>query len=133
MACIFPPHPTFISCTQHDVVIVLFCLGCRRKENMCILLLLYTFFFPSSTRYAVDKNKKVFTPGDWQQFSETNLNLASSQIKRCLETQSLVDGVLAATASALRSQKDFTDRAFRYICASWVRRPDPEDRVKKQD
>ena len=70
---------------------------------------------PGSTRYANDKTKKVFTPSDWQQFSESNLTLASSQIKRCLEMQSGVDGVLAATASALKSQKDFTDRAFRYL------------------
>ena len=68
----------------------------------------------SSTRYPNDKNKTVFTPADWQRFSESNLGIASGQIKRCLEMQSVVDGVLAATASALKSQKDFTDRAFRY-------------------
>ena len=68
----------------------------------------------SSTRYPNDKSKTVFTPADWQRFSESNLGIASGQIKRCLEMQSVVDGVLAATASALKSQKDFTNRAFRY-------------------
>jgi hypothetical protein len=37
-----------------------------------------------STRYSSDKNKKLFSPGDWQQFSQANLSVASSRIKRCL-------------------------------------------------
>lgn len=74
----------------------------------------------SSTRYANDKVKKFFTPGDWQQFSETNLGLASSQIKRCLEMQSIVDGAMAVTASALKSQRDFTDRAFRLLSSTFL-------------
>jgi hypothetical protein len=34
----------------------------------------------NATRYAVDKNKKVFTPSDWQNFSEANLHVASGQV-----------------------------------------------------
>ena len=64
------------------------------------------------TRYANAKQKTSFTPSNWQENTERNLDFANEQIKNCLALQAQVDTVLAHTASHLKSQKDITDRAF---------------------
>lgn len=63
------------------------------------------------TRYPAPKSN-VFTPAHWQEFSEKNLQLATSQLKSSRGLQSNIDGILAHIASHLRTQKDLTDRAF---------------------
>ena len=65
-----------------------------------------------ANKYAVERKANVFTPATWQEFSEQNLQQANGQLKSALELDSTVDGVLAHTASHLKSQKDLTDRAF---------------------
>ncbi len=64
------------------------------------------------TKYPVEKMGNIFSPADWQEFSEKNLQLASSQIKSSIALDAMIDGVMAHVASHLKSQKDLTDRAF---------------------
>lgn len=67
------------------------------------------------TKYAVEKKAKegsVFSPADWQEYTERNLQSSNAQIKSSVDLLATVDGVLAHVASHLKSQKDLTDRAF---------------------
>lgn len=65
------------------------------------------------TKYPVEKKLgNVYSPADWQEFSEHNIQNANVQIKSAIELKSTVDGVMAHIASHLKSQKDLTDRAI---------------------
>lgn len=63
-------------------------------------------------RYPIEKTGSVFSPADWQEFSERNLEVANSHLKSAISLQSTVDGILGHIASHLRSQFDLTERAF---------------------
>ena len=64
------------------------------------------------TKYAIEKQKTLWSPADWQTYTEKNLQAADIQLKNSVGLQSTIDGILAHVASHLRSQKDLTDRAF---------------------
>ena len=64
------------------------------------------------TKYPVGRGGSVFSPADWQEYSEKNLLIANGQLKSSIELQSTVDGVLAHIASHLKSQYDLAERAI---------------------
>lgn len=66
----------------------------------------------NTTKYPVGRTGNVVSPITWQEFTEKNLDLANRNLKKVRQSQSVSDGILAQTASNLKTQKDLTDRAF---------------------
>ncbi len=64
------------------------------------------------TRYPVEKTSAVYSPADWQDYSERNLAAANAQLRQSLDLQSTCASILAHVASHLRMQKDLTDRSL---------------------
>jgi tektin-1 len=64
------------------------------------------------TKYAAPPQANIYSPADWQEYSEHNLGVANGQINSAINLKSTSDGILAHITSHLRSQKDLTDRAF---------------------
>ncbi len=64
------------------------------------------------TKYPAPPHASIYSPADWQEHSEKNLDTANIQIKSAINLKSTVDGIMAHVTSHLRSQKDLTDRAF---------------------
>ena len=51
------------------------------------------------------KDKQAFTPHDWQEYSERNIQLSNKAIRSALHLQTAIDGLLARNTANLRTQK----------------------------
>ena len=51
------------------------------------------------------KDKQAFTPHDWQEYSERNIQFSNKAIRSALHLQTAIDGLLARNTANLRTQK----------------------------